>query len=82
MSYISAGTTITTSLVQGGDTTGNLVFATGSSNTTALTITSTQNAVFAANVTLGGNLLYANGAPFSSGAPALNVTLQQNFGGF
>ena len=88
MSYISAGTTTTTSLVQGGDTTGNLVIATGNANTTALTISSTQNAVFAANLTAGGNvivgtgLMYANGAPFSSGAPALNITLQQSFGGF
>lgn len=88
MSYISAGTTLTTSLVQGGDTTGNLIFATGNANTTALTISSTQNAVFAANVTAGGNviigtgLMYANGSPFSSGAPALNVNLQQNFSGF
>lgn len=88
MSYISAGTTLTTSLVQGGDTTGNLVIATGNANTVALTISSTQNAVFAANVTatgnliIGSNLVYANGAPFSSGAPALNITLQQSFGGF
>ena len=88
MSYISAGTTTTTSLIQGGDTTGNLIVATGSANTVALTISNTQNAVFAANVTATGNLIigsslvYANGSPFSSGAPALNINLQQNFGGF
>lgn len=94
MSYISAGTTITTSLVQGGDTTGNLIFATGSSNTTALTINNSQNATFAGNVAtagtitatgnliIGSSLVYANGSPFSSGAPALNINLQQNYGGF
>lgn len=87
MSNIAAGTTTTTSLVQTGDITGNLVFQTNG-NTTALTLTTAQNAVFTANVTAGGNvivgtgLLYANGAPFSSGAPALNINLQQNYGGF
>lgn len=81
MSNIAAGTTLTTSLVQTGDLTGNLVFQTNG-NTTALTLTTAQAAVFAGNVTLGGNLLYANGSPFSSGAPALNINLQQNYGGF
>ena len=87
MSYISAGTTTTTSLIQGGDTTGNLVFATGNANTTALTITNTQNATFAANlavtgnVTITGALAYANGAAIG-GAPVLNINSQQNYGGF
>jgi hypothetical protein len=53
MSYISAGTTNTTSLVQGGDTTGNLVIATGSANTAAVTISSTQNANFANRIGVG-----------------------------
>ena len=52
MSTISAGTTTTTALVQTGDTTGNLVLATGSVPTTALTLNSTtQAATFAGAVT-------------------------------
>jgi hypothetical protein len=43
MSTISAGNTTTTAIVVTGDTTGNLVFATGGANTVALTIDSTQN---------------------------------------
>jgi len=39
MSTISAGTTLTTALVQVGDTTGTLNINTGGSNTTAMTIT-------------------------------------------
>lgn len=42
MSYISAGNTTTTTLIQAGDTTGNLVFATGGANATALTLDSNQ----------------------------------------
>ena len=38
MSTISSGTTLTTALVQTGDTTGDLVIKTGASNTTAVTI--------------------------------------------
>jgi hypothetical protein len=60
MSYISTGTTTTTSLVQGGDTTGNLVIATGSANTTAVTISSTQNATFANTVSVTGNITGGN----------------------
>ena len=52
MSTISAGTTTTTALVSTGDTTGNLVLATGSVPTTALTLNSTtQAATFAGAVT-------------------------------
>jgi hypothetical protein len=43
MSTISAGTTLTTALVQTGDTTGELVINTGASNTTAMTITTAGN---------------------------------------
>ena len=51
MSTISAGTTTTTALVSTGDTTGNLVLATGSVPTTALTLNSTtQAAAFAGPV--------------------------------
>lgn len=46
MSYISAGNTTTTSLIQSGDTTGNLIFATGGANTIALTLDSNQVSAF------------------------------------
>jgi hypothetical protein len=51
MSTISSGTTLTTALVQTGDTTGNLVIKTGASNTTAMTISGTDQ-----SVTLVGSL--------------------------
>ena len=64
MSFISAGNTTTTTLVVNGDTTGNLVFNTGGANTTALTITNTQNANFANVVTAtGGFVVGATAAP-------------------
>lgn len=43
MSVISASNTLSTAFVVTADTTGNLVFTTGVSNTVALTIDSTQN---------------------------------------
>jgi hypothetical protein len=43
MSTISAGTTLTTALVQTGDTTGELVIKTDGGNTTAMTITTAGN---------------------------------------
>lgn len=55
MSYISAGNTTTTTLIQGGDLTGNLVFATGGANTAALTIDNTQKAAFANGISFTGN---------------------------
>jgi sugar lactone lactonase YvrE len=58
MSTISSGTTITTSLVQTGDTTGDLVIKTGSSNATAMTISGTDQSVAVNNlsiVTPGGD---------------------------
>lgn len=51
MSTISSGTTLTTALVQTGDTTGDLVIKTGSSNTTAMTISGTDQ-----SVTINGSL--------------------------
>ena len=45
MSTISTGTTLTTALVQTGDTTGDLVIKTGASNTTAMTISGTDQSV-------------------------------------
>jgi len=63
MSVISAGTTLTTALVQTGDTNGNLVFRTGSGGTTALTLGADQSATFAGGISLGalttsGNLTF------------------------
>lgn len=46
MSNIAAGTTSTTALVATADTTGALVFQTGASATTAMTISSTQTVSF------------------------------------
>jgi len=54
MSVIQAGNTTTTSLIYTGDTTGNLVFTTGGANTVALTLSNTQAATFASNVTTAG----------------------------
>lgn len=51
MSYIRAGNTTTTTLIQSGDTTGNLIFTTGGSNTTALTLSNAQAATFTGAVT-------------------------------
>jgi hypothetical protein len=50
MSSISAGTSAGTALVSTGDTTGDLVFKTGASATTALTLSTTQTATFAGAV--------------------------------
>jgi hypothetical protein len=51
MSVIQAGNTTTTSLIYTGDTTGNLVFTTGTANTVTLTIPSTGGIRFADNTT-------------------------------
>lgn len=50
MSVISTGTTVTTALVQTGDTSGNLIIKTGSSNTTAMTISGADQSVTIAGV--------------------------------
>lgn len=55
MSTISAGTTLTTSLVNTGDTTGQLVFQTNGT-TTALTLGTDQSATFAGNVVVNGSI--------------------------
>ena len=52
MSTISAGTNVNTSLNYSADTTGNLVFQSGSSSNTALTLDSTQNSTFTGNVSV------------------------------
>ena len=69
MSTISAGNTTTTAITVTGDTTGNLVFTTGGANTAALTLSNTQAATFANNVTISGSLTgntaFSNAAVFS-----------------
>jgi hypothetical protein len=60
MSTISSGTTLTTALVQTGDTTGDLVIKTGASNTTAMTISGANQ-----SVTINGSLS-ANGSSLTN----------------
>jgi hypothetical protein len=60
MSHISAGNTTTTTLVQYGDTTGNLIFATGGANTTALTLDSNQIISFNGSVEEKATISSAN----------------------
>jgi hypothetical protein len=38
--------------------------------------------ITAGNLLSSGGFYYANGTPFSSGAAATNIDLQQNYGGF
>jgi hypothetical protein len=62
MSTISSGTTLTTALVQIGDTTGDLVIKTGASNTTAMTISgANQGVTFANAVTYNGTVVFSGG---------------------
>jgi len=71
MSIISAGTSVGTSLVSTGDTTGNLVFKTGSSNTTALTISGTdQSITVAGGLNLGTAIGIASGGTGQTTASA------------
>jgi hypothetical protein len=79
MSIISAGTSVGTSLVSTGDTTGNLVFKTGPSATTALTLSGTdQSATFAGAVSFSSNA-FALG---SASAPSITFTGDTNTGIF
>jgi hypothetical protein len=83
MSVISSGTTLTTALVQTGDTNGNLVFKTGASGTTALTLGSDQSATFAGavnittavltNPTINGNVT-TTGLNFDSDTFVIDAT--------
>lgn len=67
MSIISAGTTTTTALVQTGDTNGNLVLQTGSTPTTAMTISSSQIVNFANAPTVAGTGLIVPSTVGTSG---------------
>jgi hypothetical protein len=66
MSVISAGNTTSTAVVISGDTTGNLVFATGGSNATALTISNTQAATFAGTLATTSRGISAASVPVGS----------------
>jgi Fe-S cluster assembly iron-binding protein IscA len=59
MSVISAGNTASTAVVITGDTTGNIVFATGGANTVALTIANTQASTFSSNVSFSSQVAVA-----------------------
>jgi hypothetical protein len=79
MSTISSGTTLTTALVQTGDTTGDLVIKTGSSNTTAMTVSgSNQSVTFAGAVNVASSA-FANG---SAASPSITFTGDTNTGIF
>ena len=78
MSVISSGTTLTTALVQTGDTNGNLVFKTGASGTTALTLGSDQSATFAGAVSFGTSAFAAG----SAASPSITFTGDTNTGIF
>jgi len=68
MSSISAGTTLTTSLVHTGDTTGQLVLKTNGT-TTALTIDTSQN------VAVVGNLTVNSGIPVATTGKAIAMSM-------
>jgi hypothetical protein len=75
MSTISASTLTTTALVYTADTTGALVFKTGATPTTALTLGADQSATFAGTVNFGTagftNLSVTGVATFSAGTVSL-----------
>ena len=78
MSVISAGNTTTTTLTQTGDTTGNLVFTTGGSNTVALTLNNAQVATFANSPKVGsGTVLSSVTAPATN--PATGTPSSSNY---
>jgi hypothetical protein len=77
MSIISSGTTLTTALVQTGDTTGNLIIKTGASNTTALTISGVDQ-----SITVAGGLNLSSPVALTSGGTGANTaaTARTNLG--
>ena len=74
MSTISASTTSTTAYKVTADTTGTLVFQTGATPTTALTIGSDQSVTFA------GAQTYTGGATFTSGITVQGLTVGKGAG--
>jgi hypothetical protein len=79
MSTILSGTTLTTALVQTGDTTGNLVIKTGASNTTAMTISGTDQSITFAGAVNVSSSAFANG---SASSPSITFTGDTNTGIF
>jgi hypothetical protein len=54
---------------------------TGGNVITAGVVSATGN-ITGGNILSSGGFYYANGTPFSSGAAATSINLQQNYGGF
>lgn len=77
MSTISAGTSVGTALVHAGDTTGDLVFRTGSSATTAVTISGTNQSVTAAG-TINDGIGNVRSLPINSQSGAYVVAASDN----
>lgn len=77
MSIISSGTTVTTALVQTGDTTGDLVIKTGTSNTTALTISGTNQSITAVG-TISDSIGNVRSLPINSQTSAYVVAASDN----
>lgn len=79
MSTISASTTSTTAFKITTDTTGALVFQTGASPTTAMTLGSDQSVTFAGTPTYSGGT--ANGVAYLNGSKALTTGSALTFDG-
>ena len=74
MSTISASTTSTTGYVVTSDTTGTLVFKTGATPTTAMTLGSDQSVTFA------GEQTYTGAATFTTGITVQGLTVGKGAG--
>ena len=79
MSTIAAGTTLTTALVQTGDTTGNLVIQTNGT-TTAATFDTSQNLTVVGAAT-APSVVASNGIFVNSNTIATNYTIGSGFNG-
>lgn len=79
MSTIAAGTLLTNSLVQTGDTTGNLVIKTNGS-TTAATFDTSQNLTVVGSAT-APSLVASNGIFVNSNSIATNYTVASGYNG-
>jgi len=80
MSTIAAGNTLTTGFVSTSDTTGNLVFQTNGT-TTALTLTTGQNATLANNVSVVGSVSAVNTFGFKNRIINGGMTIDQRNAG-
>ena len=80
MSTISAGNTLSTGFIASSDTTGNLVFQTNGT-TTALTLTTGQNATLAKNVSVVGSVNAVNTFGFKNRIINGGMTIDQRNAG-